>query len=141
MLRCDLDPLTDADVIALDALVDGGGYDATHAALAVRWLDELGCEVADTAERHGRLVEGISTELATADAVTDLAAEQSAVLHYLGAGDQVPADWRNRVLAAQRTDGGWGERVSTWHMTLLAVWTLLAETGAGRGAQMVGAAA
>ena len=69
------------------------------------------------------------------------AAEQSAVLHYLGAGDQVPADWRNRVLAAQRTDGGWGERVSTWHMTLLAVWTLLAETGAGRGAQMVGAAA
>ena len=140
VLRCDADPLTDPDVMALDALVDGGGYDATHAALAVGWLEELGCEVADAAERHARLVEGISTELAAADDVTDLAMEQSAVLHYLGAGDQVPDDWGNRVLAAQRTDGGWGERVSTWHMTLLAVWTLLAETAPGGGAKMVGAA-
>lgn len=138
VLRCDEDPLTDADVVALDALVDGGGYDATHAALAIMWLDELGCVVADAAERHQRLVEGIGAELATADEVTDLAVEQSAVLHYLGVGDRVPDDWLDRVLAAQRTDGGWGERVSTWHMTLLAVWTILAETGAGDGAPMVG---
>ncbi len=140
VLRCDDTPLTDPDVVALDALADGGGYDSTHAALAVVWLDELGCDVADAAERRQRLVESIGAELAVADEVTDLAVEQSAVLQYLGAGDRVPDDWVGRVLAAHRTDGGWGERVSTWHMTLLAVWTILAETGEGAGAPMVGAA-
>ncbi len=68
VLRCDEAPLTDRDVVALDALV-----------------------------------EVIDVELATADEVTDPAVEQSAVLQ-------------------------------------LAVWTLLAETGAGAGAPIVGAA-
>ncbi len=138
VLRCDEDPLTDADVAALDALADGGRYDATHAALAVVWLDELGCEVEDAAPRRERLVEAIEAELAAADEVTDLAVEQSAVLHYLDAGDRVPDGWSADVLAAQRTDGGWGERISTWHMTLLAVWTILAETAEEEGVPMVG---
>ena len=52
-----------------------------------------------------------------------------------------PDDWLDRILAAQRADGGWGERVSTWHTTLLAVWTVLAETEADREVDMVGGAA
>ncbi len=140
VLRCDVDPLTEADLDALDALAAGGGYDATHAALAVMWLDELGCQVADAAERRERLVEAIATELTAAGAMTDLAVEQSAVLHYLDAGDRVPDGWTDQVLATQRTDGGWGERVSTWHMTLLAVWTILAETETSEGLPMVGRA-
>jgi len=138
VLRCDVDPLSDADLVALDALVDGGGYDATHAALAVVWLEELGCEVEDAGPRRVRLVEAIGAELAAGEEVTDLAVEQSAVLHYLDAGDHVPGDWSGHVLAAQRADGGWGERVSTWHMTMLAVWTILAETETDEGVPMVG---
>ncbi len=137
VLRCDEDPLDRAGLAALDRLAEGGGYQATHAALAVVWLDELVCPTEGSGQRRDELIESIADELAATDAVTDLGVEQSAVLHYIGAGDRVPADWLDRVLAAQRTDGGWGERVSTWHMTLLALWTIQAETQAGNGAPMV----
>lgn len=106
-------------------LIAEGGYGATHAGLAVGWMSELGCATRDPGLR-GRVIDSIATELARTDAVTDLAVEQSALLYYLGAGDRVPAGWSRRVVESQRDDGGWGAGQSNWHMTLLAVWTLLA---------------
>ena len=138
-LHCDRRPV-DGDRLA--ALAAGGGYDTTHAALALGWMQELGCPV--PADLRGRVVDRMADELADAadEPVTDLAAEQSAMLVYLGAGDRVPAGWAGRLLEAQRPDGGWSEggRPSFWHMTLLAMWTLAGLSDPGSGAPVVVAA-
>ena len=136
-LQCDRTPLGTQELEAARALVDGGGYDTTHAALAVGWMDELACDPATVAELRDRTVQRLLVEFDPGGAVTDLALEQSATLHYLGAGDAVTDEWVRATLAAQRDDGGWGERQSTWHMTLLALWTLLASQGPGADAPMV----
>lgn len=80
----------------------------------------------------------MSAELASVGAVTDLALEQSAMLSYLGRTDQISSGWVERILAAQRADGGWGEfdGPSTWHMTMLAVWSLADLSGLGAGVPM-----
>lgn len=137
-LHCDRRPLSAAQDEALASLTDGGGYNTTHAALAVQWMAELGCS-ADGSLRS-EIVDKIAAELTSATAVTDLALEQSSVLWYLGAIDEVPDDWRARVIAAQRADGSWVDGENTWHTTLLAVWTLLALDSPGKGVPMVRAA-
>jgi len=134
-LQCDRRPLDADDLGRLRALAAGGGYSTTHAALAIGFMGELGCEVpTDTRET---VLTGMAAELsataASPDPPTDLAAEQSAMLHYLGAPERIPDGWNARLLDAQRDDGGWGppKTPSTWHMTLLAMWTLAASSGPG----------
>ena len=138
-LHCDQRPLDAADEERLQALVAGGGYDTTHAALAVGWSGELGCPVPDGV--RDEVVGRMAAELAAvgAEPLTDLSVEQSAVLSYLGAGDRVPPGWGKRIVDAQRPDGGWSEggRPSSWHMTLLAIWTLEALSGPGSGAGII----
>ncbi len=136
-LQCDRTPLDAEDLVALDGLIDGGGYDTTHAALAVGWLHELGCGAETWTSLRNRTVERLTDEFDPSGPVTDLALEQSATLLYLGAGEAVPEDWTVAVLAAQRDDGSWGDRAPSWHMTLLALWTLLAADGPGLGVPMV----
>ena len=60
-LHCDRRPV-DGDRLA--ALAAGGGYDTTHAALALGWMQELGCPV--PAELRGRVVDRMADELAGA---------------------------------------------------------------------------
>jgi hypothetical protein len=106
-------------------------------------MQELGCP--DPDDLRSEVVDRMADELAGAAdvGVTDLAAEQSAMLVYLGAGDRVPAGWAGRLLEAQRPDGGWseGDRPSFWHLTLLAMWTLEGLSGPGSGVPVVVAAA
>lgn len=133
--QCDRVPLDDDHLEALRTLAAGGGYDTTHAGLAIGFMGELGCPVPP--DVRSTVLDGMATELAAAaasdDPPTDLAAEQSAMLHYLGAPERIPVNWNGRLVDAQRDDGGWGppKTPSTWHMTLLALWTLAASTGPG----------
>lgn len=139
-LQCDRRPLSDAEVAALTSLAGGGGYDTTHAALAVQWMAELGCPqiAALTAEIIGRITSEVQPVVPdSVGAVTDLALEQSSVLCYLGATERVPKSWPAVVAAAQRDDGGWVDGENTWHTTLLALWTLLAMESPGNGVSMV----
>lgn len=141
-LHCDRRPMDDAVQDRLSRLVDAGGYDTTHAALAIGWMGELGCPVPE--QLRAESIERIATELHDLgpDAITDLATEQSALLLYLGARSRLPSEWLTRLLDAQRSDGGWGEPSgpATWHMTLLAIWTLEGLNSPGVGAPMILAA-
>jgi len=133
--QCDRVPLTDGDVTRLGSLVAGGGYETTHAGLAIGFMVELGCEI--PADIRQNVLDSMADELgkasASEDPPTDLAAEQSAILSYLGAPQLIPVGWYNRLLDTQRSDGGWGpaHTPSTWHMTLLAMWTLAANSSPG----------
>lgn len=144
-LYCDVVPVTSAFVDAFESQVDAGGRDATHAALALGWMKELGCDIGALGGAGDRSVDAVATELARAKDVTDLSIEQAAFLAYLGVPDRIPAGWIARVIDAQRPDGAWGETpeagAPAWHTTLLATWLLLAAQRPGLGVPMVLAAA
>lgn len=142
-LHCDRSPPTRSTLTDLRELASAGGYDTTHAALAVGWMAELGCDAPD--DVRSRVLSSMAGELASVDRrelVSDLAVEQSALLVYLGAPELLPAGWNELVLGAQRPDGGWGEdgRPSNWHTTLLALWTLAGTTLSATGEPIVIAA-
>jgi hypothetical protein len=149
-LECRHVPPTPAYARRLRAAITSGGYDATHALLAIGWIDELGCRLPSAAKLRRQAVARVAGELRTATAVTDLSLEQGAFLDYAGAARAIPAAWARRVRAAQRPDGGWAEdpagtRVgdhdptrSNWHATGLALWSLLAARSRGTpGTRMV----
>jgi hypothetical protein len=162
-LYCDRQPLTDGDVDALRAmLTDPGGYGATHAAIAVVWARELGCDSAaldqlatdaaaqirgsldaylgamqQLAEDQDRSLEDVGGELW----ISDLAMETVAILAYLGDSSLV-AEWARFIVANQNPDGGFAtpefdQSASHWHPTLVALWVLLAAAGPGAGEPMV----
>ena len=135
-LYCDSNPWSTSDSDALAQLVAGGGYDTTHAGLAVGWLAERECAAPTIEAVRAQVIEAVATELAQAPEVTDLAVEQSAILIYLGAPGRVGPGWSEQVAAAQRSDGGWGPTASNWHMTLLAIWTIEGLRAAGAGVDM-----
>jgi hypothetical protein len=138
-LHCDEREMDSADLGRLRRLVRGGEYETTHAALAIGWMGELGCPVPEGLRQEA--IDRVSAELTNSPSgpITDLATEQSALLVYLGEASLVPDDWTTRVLNAQRPDGGWGEEPgpSTWHMTLLALWTLEGLRSSGTGVPMI----
>ncbi|HKY14666.1 MAG TPA: hypothetical protein VJM33_07045 [Microthrixaceae bacterium] len=138
-LHCDRVPPPAGYFDRLEELTANGGYDATHAGLAVGWMTDLGCGSAELDATTATVVDRIAADFAARTEVSDLTVEQSAVLCYLDACDRVPAAWADDVRAAQHDDGGWGPGSSNWHMTMLAVWTLEALRGAGTGAPMVSA--
>jgi hypothetical protein len=143
-LHCDQSPVPPGFFEAAAGLTAEGGYGATHAGLAVGWMAELGCTSDELAAATTEVTEQIASEfeagLEAGAGVTDLAVEQSALLFYLGAGDRVPPSWGDDVRAAQNPDGSWGQGV-TWHMTMLAIWTLAALASPGAGVPLVGPAA
>lgn len=107
-----------------------GGYDLTHAVLALEWARENGCI---TGEREWAALreEQIRRMLAETEREAgddDLFFERLAFLFYVGAGEWVKPDWVERVAKAQRTDGGWGQVLgedSNDHASFLAFWVLL----------------
>jgi len=114
----------------------GGDYDPPHAALALQWAIEQDCLDA-TREAIGRLRARAIEELVRfADGVPrDQPIEAVAMLGYLGARDRVQREWIETIVAAQRENGGWGDRPdepSNDHTTILALWVLLEQTRPAR---------
>jgi len=139
-VHCDRQPLPPTYLTDLAALASGGGYDATHAALAVGWLEELGCASAASDELRQRLVSSIEAEWRAGDGLVDLRAEQSAFAIYLGGTLTIDAAWSQAILDNQRPDGGWGQNgpssESSWHTTILAMWSLAAQDPANNTGPM-----
>ncbi|MBX7160670.1 MAG: hypothetical protein K1X95_10300 [Acidimicrobiia bacterium] len=136
-LACDQVGLPDGYLDLLERAVALGGYERTHAVLALQWLRENRC--IDEAEAAGRsqrwaddLVRTVEDERAGGDAAGDLAIEAMAMLAYTGHADRIEQAWIDAVLAAQHPDGSWPQGGSrpdpAPHATVLAVW-LLSELG------------
>lgn len=132
-LACDQVALPADYVALLQRAVDLGGYERTHAVLALQWLREHGCIADDAAtDLSGRwaeaLVESVEAERVSDNGAGDLAIEAMAMLAYTGHADRIEQAWVAHVLAAQNPDGWWphgiNEEVASPHATVLAVWLL-----------------
>jgi hypothetical protein len=132
-LYCDTDPLQPNFAALLQRYLSEGryeGYELTHAALALKLIDDNRCALpraearavwSDAEVRMRRL-------LRSSPAGRDVAYEALAILQdFYGARD-LEAVQIATVLAAQHPDGGWSSRQtgrSAPHPTVMATWVLL----------------
>jgi hypothetical protein len=114
-----------------------GGYELTHVAIAIRWLEENGCEPHLPALR-AEVADAIAAGVRSDPHVDDVELESAALLYYLGRPELVPADFPLSILPAQRGDGGWAalpdDPRSDWHPTMFALWVLLESRAWANGA-------
>jgi hypothetical protein len=129
-LHCRDIPLDDHYWQALSTAIDAGGYDLTHAAMALHWSYKEGCIDAtafgDTTQHLGPKLTQVVDQ---AGCATDEGIEAIVALYLIDRGDLVATDWVNTIRAAQRPDGGWAASPSnsvSWdHTTTLGLWALL----------------
>lgn len=140
-LYCDQLPVPDGYESLLREMIAKGGYELTHVAMAIAWLDENGCVPHLPALRE-EVTEKMAAGVRSDGRFDDLEYESAAFLYYLGRGDLVPRDFPVSLLEAQNADGGWAENwpgtdSSNWHPTAFALWVLLESEGRGNGAPMI----
>jgi len=134
-LYCDQVPLPAAYGSVLRQFAERGGYELTHASLALEIVRDNRCslEAPDEGTLEELLRRRLRSLLARAPAdpryeELDVRYEALAVLEdFLGTRD-VPSALVARVLRDQQPDGGWkpqGDQVSALHPTVMAVWALL----------------
>ncbi len=128
-LHCDYLALPGGYGGRIEAAAGAGGYDATHAALALGFLRERGCALPRAGQLRAAVIEAMDRELRAAEKADDLSMELCAMLAYAGAHERIEPRWSAVVGAAQRDDGGWGyanAATSDWHHTTVALLCLLA---------------
>lgn len=115
----------------LTEMVQGGGYQTTHAAIAIKITNELGCKTnVATASLIERSLNECQKIAATGSNIPDLRYEAMAVLALYGKTDMIQDDWTARLLREQNQDGGWpygyDTSASKHHSAMLALWVLYA---------------
>lgn len=131
-LACD-EPGTPDDFEAwLEAAIVAGGYDLTHAAVAIGIEADLGCAPTGGAALRARIVDALATQAAADTRVDDVAIERLAMLEYLGARERIAAARIAALLAAQRDDGSFpaADTAAALHATALATWVLAGQVEA-----------
>ncbi len=111
-----------------------GGYDLTHAYLALQYLKRLECSEEDAPldERIRRVENAMHDEERQAGAFNDLSAERAAFLLWGGRRDMVDDAWLMKIKTAQGPTGGWGDGADAApnpHTTALAAWALAQASG------------
>lgn len=129
-LYCDQYEWPASYVEDLERMGSKPGYDVTHAAMALLWMRDNGCDWPVDESVVRSWVDQMASQVRE-QPLGDISYETAAILRHLGHGDRIPSGYADKVLAAQNDDGGWGfssERPeSHWHPTLLALWSLLEE--------------
>jgi hypothetical protein len=130
-LYCDLYGLNSNYLKIIENEIASDGYSLTHSLLAMQWLEEKKC--ISTAEFKGLKDSAIIKTSLLAEREnynTDLGIESLAFLCYSDNHTLVSYEMINKVIEAQKTDGGWGynpeDPFSNDHTTILALWLLLA---------------
>lgn len=129
-LYCDRTPLPSDYAQRLERANASGGYQRTHALLALLWLRENGC-ASPAAPGYEQALSAALPELIAADGEThDLELEAAGFLHLYGRGDLVGPAFVDETVRLQHADGGWlrttSERGgSDWHASIDALFVLL----------------
>lgn len=114
----------------LEQNVIRGGYFMTHTALALAFMEDNNCLFPASASKLKEDVMGGMVNLAdSTGTVADLRYEAIAFLLLHNRKELVGPKWIERIVANQRSDGGWSNEVggkkSESHSTVLALWALL----------------
>lgn len=128
---CDIYPLPANFFRSIRQLAVSGGYDLTHASLALIMAKSRGCKI--TQEEFDRELNFHKTRLlrllARENPASDLGIEAIVMLYLAGnagpnnaATDLVKPQWIVRILDAQDANGSWYDND---HTTVLAIWALL----------------
>ena len=131
-LYCDIYPIdTSRYFPVLRQEIASGDYRLTHALLAYIWISERQClSIAELKSIKMSLLEGNHALVDRFPMWLDLKMEAAGLLQ--AAGEMIPPNWIEEVIAAQQPDGGWLDipqhTSSSTHTTILAVW-LLAGSG------------
>jgi hypothetical protein len=140
-LYCDRFQLPADYAEALQRFVGRGGYELTHAALALRLLHDNGCTLASGDVRSLGEQARASMVILLSQTPPDRRFEELDVRYealaflqdFLSEGNLQEGQF-DRLLAEQQPDGGWrpqSDRPSGPHPTVLALWALLARAQAG----------
>lgn len=130
---CHQIPLVDSNILDIADFAALGGYDNTHALLALVWAIDNDC-VMPPAFDKALLADVVVDVYRIADdngstVVDDLRIEAMAFLAAAGRHDLIEAAWVDQVLDAQLPDGGWkgdpDDIDAADHTTGLALWLLL----------------
>jgi hypothetical protein len=137
-LYCDRFPLPASYDGLLNRFIEQGGYELTHAVLALKLVRDHGCAVGSSAvaDPERRLVSALHALLLRAPAEPrfeelDVRYEALAVLLDFLNDQDLPAQALARVRAEQQSDGGFpaaADQPSSPHPTVMAVWALLGES-------------
>jgi hypothetical protein len=123
----------------LAAAITTGGYDLTHAAVAIGIETELGCPPTGGDAQRAAIVDALSEAVAADTDVDDVAIERMAMLVYLDALDRIPDHRLRDLVAAQQSDGSFTTTEAGFerHTTALAIWVLgtVVERDEGRSPQ------
>jgi hypothetical protein len=117
--------------LELRTAITTGGYDLTHAALALQWIEENGCSSAWSRRLHTLAIQQIAKIPDVDLRMTDLELEAATFLFYMGSEQLLPPGFVDSVLETQQPDGGWSGDSALdpdsghWHATSLALWMLL----------------
>jgi hypothetical protein len=140
-LYCDKFQLPADYAKALQRFAKRGGYELTHAALALRLLHDNGCTLVSGDARSlweqtriGMLVLLSRTSADPRFEELDVRYEALAFLQDFLLERNLPEGHFDRLLAEQQPDGGWRpqtDQPSRPHPTVLALWALLAHAQAG----------
>jgi hypothetical protein len=135
-MYCDVYPVTDSLLEAIEVAGRRGGYELSHAAWQTQYLVSNDCLDDGQTRRVGALREGYAAGLAklveereSQENDYDLPFEAIAFLLYMGEQERVRGEWIEYVLAAQLPEGGWplrsGSREPDDHASMHALWALL----------------
>jgi len=110
--------------------IDAGGYELTHVALALRFLEENRCAIPKNIQDQNEfIIDGLVTLINDPTTIPDLRYEAIAFLMLHDQHSRIKQTWIDQIISEQLKDGGWrrdsGSKESNDHTTILAFWALL----------------
>ncbi len=129
-LYCDVIPLPSDYAMVLEKARRAGGYSLTHVLLSLDLLRENGGTDVVAPGYEDSVATDVAALVAPSGSPTDLEIEAEALLYLVGRADMVQPGFADRLVKAQKPDGGFSQTghvaaASDWHASGLALWVLL----------------